>query len=880
MGHIHQESAIQTIYLKDYLPSGYLIERTELDINLTPEITTVSSLLVIKKNPLSNYNTKQLILNGEKLHLKSVFIDDKILEATQYEVSALTLKINDVPDNFNLKIVTEIKPQENTALSGLYKSNAMYCTQCEAEGFRSITYYIDRPDIMAKFVVTIHADKKDYPVLLANGNLIAHGDDSNIRHYATWEDPFPKPCYLFAMVAGDLVAVEDYFLTSSGRLVTLKLYVERENLEQTAHAMAALKKAMAWDEKTYGREYDLNIYMIVAVNDFNMGAMENKGLNIFNSKYVLVSPATATDTDYEGVDVVIGHEYFHNWSGNRVTCRDWFQLSLKEGFTVFREQQFTQYITQSPVSRINQVMSLITRQFAEDAGPLAHSVQPDSYMEINNFYTMTIYEKGAEVIRMMYTLLGPHKFRAGTDLYFSRFDGHAVTTDDFVEALQDASGIDLRQFKLWYTQAGTPEVTVQEAYDINSKVYSLTISQHIPDTPGQINKKPMHIPIVIGLLDDNGEEFPINTSVLSLQQDSQNFIFNNIDSKPHLSILRDFSAPVKLIYKQSVAELAFLLANDSDNYNRWNAGQQLYMQIILDLAIMQQQGKELVLPTIIVDVFAQILLDKNLNLELKSKLLAMPPMLLLIDNMQPADPDALYVAKKFVTTTLAQMLQKELFAAYKEYTLFGPYHYNANDAAHRSIKNTILTYILSSKKQSGIELALNQYNKSNNMTDIIAALASLASIECNERIESLIDFYDTWSTNPLVVNKWLAVQALADLDGVLDQVKNLMQHEAFDIKNPNKVYALIGGFCAGNIYHFHNLNGSGYKFLSDVVLQLNSINPQIAARMLTPLTQWQRFDVARQKLMCDELMRIKQADNLSSDVMEIVTKSLYRHESK
>lgn len=874
MSHAHQESIMQTIYLKDYLPSEFLIDNTELDINLTPEITTVSSILSIRKNPLSSSNTKQLILNGEKLTLKSVAVNDKTLVVGQYEVSSTVLKINDLPDNFILRIVTEIKPQENTALSGLYKSSNMYCTQCEAEGFRSITYYLDRPDIMAKFIVTIHADKKDYPVLLANGNLIAHGNDSDTRHFATWEDPYPKPCYLFAMVAGNLIGVEDYFLTMSGRLVTLKLYVERENLEQTGHAMSALKKAMEWDEKTYGREYDLDIYMIVAVNDFNMGAMENKGLNIFNSKYVLVSPDTATDIDYEGVDIVIGHEYFHNWSGNRVTCRDWFQLSLKEGFTVFREQQFTQDITQSPVARIDSVMTLITRQFAEDAGPLAHSVQPDSYMEINNFYTMTIYEKGAEVIRMMHTLLGPQKFRAGTDLYFSSFDGHAVTTDDFVAALQEASNIDLSQFKLWYTQAGTPEITVQESYDEDSKTYTLKISQHIPDTPGQSNKKPMHIPIAMGLLDDNGEELLNGTKVLSLHESTQDFVFNNINSKPHLSILRDFSAPVKLIYNQSFQELAFLLENDTDNYNRWNCGQQLYTQTILDLASSQQQGMALVLPEIIVDIFTKILLDKDLNLELKAKLLTLPSMQLLMDKMQPADPDALYIAKKFVMTTLSQKLLKELFAAYHEYTLFGPYHYDAIGVSHRSIRNMILGYILSDKTQPSIDLALNQYNKSNNMTDKIAALGGISNISCKERTDSLLDFYNTWNTNPLVVNKWLSVQALADLDDVLDNVKKLMTHEAFDIKNPNKVYALIGGFCGGNTYHFHNLNGSGYKFLADVVLQLNAINPQVAARMLTPLTQWHRLDLVRQKLMCGELARIKQAGNLSPDVMEIVTKSL------
>jgi len=867
-----------TVYLKDYLPSEFSIERVELDFDLTATVTTVTSLLNIIKNSKSKTNTKQLVLNGEQLELQQISVNDKPLKPEEYILTSETLTLDNLPDQFQLRIVTKIKPQDNTALSGLYKSKNMYCTQCEAEGFRRITYYLDRPDVMSKFIVTIHADKKEHPVLLANGNLIAQGDDSDTRHYATWVDPFLKPCYLFAMVAGDLIAIEDNFVTLSGRLVKLKLFVERENLEQTAHAMAALKKAMAWDEQTYGREYDLDIYMIVAVNDFNMGAMENKGLNIFNSKYVLVSPATATDIDYEGVDIVIGHEYFHNWSGNRVTCRDWFQLSLKEGFTVFREQQFTQDITQSPVARIDKAKTLMLRQFAEDAGPLAHPVRPDSYIEINNFYTMTIYEKGAEVIRMMLTLLGPQKFRAGTDLYFARFDGQAVTTDDFVTALQDASGIDLTQFKLWYTQAGTPEVTVLEAYDASSKTYTLTLAQHIPDTPGQTNKQPMHIPIAIGLLDDNGNDMPIGTPVLSLTQIEQSFVFNNIASKPQLSILRNFSAPVKLKHDESIEYLAFMLEKDCDNYNRWYCGQRLYMKILLELTKDAQQGNDLKLPEFIYEIFVNILLDSQLNLDLKAELLNLPPIQMLIDNMLPADPDAIYTAKKFMVTSLASRFEKELLQMYREYALHGPYQYTPEDAAHRTCRNTILSYLLSNKTPAGIVLAVEQYNKANNMTDTIAALAGLASIESNERIAALIEFYDRWSTNPLVINKWLMIQATADLEAVLDQVRDLMRHEAFDIKNPNKVQALIGGFCVGNPVRFHVLSGAGYKFLADIVLELNAINPQVAARMLTPLTQWQRFSEQRQKLMCGELLRIQQSASLSTDVLEIVNKALNRSE--
>ncbi len=868
------------IYLKDYLPPEYLIDSIDLDFDLNEDVTKVKSRLTVRKNPASKAATNQLILNGENLVLKEVHLNNKQLSALEYDINEETLKLSNVPDEFTLQIVTEIKPQENTALSGLYKSSNIYCTQCEAEGFRRITYYLDRPDVMATYKVTIHADKDKYPVLLSNGNLIASGSDSTRRHFATWVDPFKKPCYLFAMVAGDLVAIEDTFVTLSGRLVQLKVFVERQNIEQTAHAMAALKKSMLWDEQAYGREYDLDIYMIVAVNDFNMGAMENKGLNIFNSKYILASADTATDKDFEHIDVVVGHEYFHNWSGNRVTCRDWFQLSLKEGFTVFREQQFTQHITQSPVTRIEEVKNMITRQFAEDAGPLAHPVRPDSYMEINNFYTVTIYEKGSEVIRMLHTLLGPEKYRIGTDLYFARFDGQAVTTDDFVAVMQESSGIDLTQFRLWYTQAGTPEVTVEESYDPAQKTYTLSLSQYTPDTPGQTNKQPLHIPIALGLLDANGNDIHIDNNVLSLTKAQQQFVFENIASEPHLSILRDFSAPIKIKRVVSDEKLSFLLIKDSDNFNRWYSGQQLYVNMLLKLVTDVQNEKTLRLPELLAETFVQILLDDQLNISLKSELLTLPSTQILIDAMQPADTDAIYVAKKFVITSLAEKFYKELHTMYETYAVPGPYKYTAEDAAKRASRNVILSYILSTKKPDAIILAEQQYNKANNMTDTIAALATLVNINCNQRIEALIDFYNTWSSNPLVVNKWFAIQAGSDLDDTLEQVKALMRHEAFDIKNPNKVYALIGGFCIGNPVKFHVATGDGYKFLGDIVLQLNNLNPQVASRMINPLTQWQKFDPARQELMCQQLIRIKNEKNLSTDLTEVVSKSLEKYGSK
>lgn len=866
--HKHQ------IHLKDYTVPVYLITETELDIDLTDAVTTVRSSLNIHKNPESKDTNKNLTLLGEKLKLISVKIDGKEIGASSYQVAPGTLTITNVPEQFNLEIVTEIKPQENTELSGLYKSASMYCTQCEAEGFRRITYYLDRPDVMSKYTVTIHADKNKYPVLLCNGNLIARGSESITRHYATWEDPFKKPSYLFAMVAGDLIEVRDNFLTKSGRLVELKFFVERQNLDQTGHAVAALKKAMAWDEEAYGREYDLDMYMVVAVNDFNMGAMENKGLNIFNAKYVLASPATATDMDFRYIDAVIGHEYFHNWSGNRVTCRDWFQLSLKEGFTVFREQQFSQYINQSPVSRIDDVKVLLVRQFAEDAGPLAHPVRPESYIEINNFYTLTIYEKGSELIRMMQTILGAEKFRAGTDLYFARHDGQAVTTDDFVAALQEASGVDLTQFKLWYSQDGTPTITVTENYDKASATYTLTLEQHTAPTPNQKTKQELYIPVVIGLLDSNGKDLPIDNNLLILNQAKQTYVFPNIKDEPKLSILRNFSAPVRLDHKVTLEYLAFMLAHDSDPFNQWFAGQRLYMQVILGLVNDLRDKRDMQLPKILLESFKEVLTDKKLNVDLKAELLSLPSTQQIIDVLQDSDPDQIYAAKKFVATTIATELHKELLQEYHEYVLPGTYQYNAHDSAYRSCKNVILGYMLSTKSTGAINLAVEQYRHANNMTDTIAALAGLSGIDCPQRAELLDDFYQKWSGNVLVVNKWLAIQAQADLDNVLDNIKQLMQHVAFDIKNPNKVQSLIGGYCIGNPIKFHKADGSGYKFLTDIVLQLNSINPSVAARMLSPLTQWQKFDQSRQKLMSAELQRIKSAPNLSNDVLEITAKAL------
>lgn len=847
----------QVTYLKDYQPPKFVIEVVQLDVNLAEDVTTVTA-----KMSMSGDGSSPLVLVGEQLVLKSVSIDGKPTKDYQQDDKSLT--INKVPKQFLLETVVEIKPHENTALSGLYKSNDMYCTQCEAHGFRKITYYLDRPDVMSKFIVTIHGDKKKYPVLLSNGNLIDSGLEEGGRHYVTWEDPFKKPCYLFALVAGDLVALEDNYVTMNGKLVKLKLYIERENIEQTPHAMEALKKSMRWDEEKYGREYDLDIYMTVAVNDFNMGAMENKGLNIFNSKYILVSSDTATDHDYEGVDMVVGHEYFHNWSGNRVTCRDWFQLSLKEGFTVFREQQFTQDVTASPVVRIENARMMMTRQFAEDAGPLAHPVRPDSYIEINNFYTVTVYEKGAEVIRMMHTLLGPEKFRAGTDLYFSKYDGMAVTTDDFAAAMQEASRVDLTQFKLWYTQAGTPQIEVKDYYDADARKYVLTLKQRIPDTPGQIDKLPMHIPIHIGLLDQTGNDMPIAEPVLSLTKAEQDFEFTDINEKPILSVLRDFSAPVQIHRDVSLEELAFLFANDSDNFARWFSGQKLYEKVLFDLDNIET----------LTNSFKKVLIDTQLNTSLRAELLKLPSFAQLVTTNIPADPDNIHRARKQVRKHLTQTLRSEMLEVYNEHVLAGPYQYKAEHVASRSLKNLMLVYLLQVPNDESIKLAMKQYHDANNMTDKVAVLTALGDVDCPERTEIFDDFYSKWASNPLVVNKWLSIQAYADVSDSLERVQKLMQHKAFDIKNPNKVYALVGGFCMGNQPHFHHKSGSGYKFLADTVIKLNSLNPQVAARMLTPLTEWNNFITQRQELMQEELQRIRGTAKLSPDVYEIVSKSL------
>ena len=874
--------APKAILLKDYRAPDYLINTVDLHFDLFEDYARVTSRLTMHSNHDRTQGGQPLVLRGERLALVSVKLNDQVLSAGAYQVDAESLTIADVPDSFTLEIVTDIKPQENKALEGLYKSGGHFCTQCEAEGFRKITYFLDRPDVMAQYSTTIVADAK-YPVLLSNGNLVEHGKLEGGRHWAKWVDPFKKPSYLFALVAGDLAHLEDRFVTASGREVVLRIYVEQHNLDKTEHAMHSLKASMAWDEKVFGLEYDLDIYMIVAVDDFNMGAMENKGLNLFNSKYVLAKPETATDADFDGIESVIGHEYFHNWTGNRVTCRDWFQLSLKEGLTVFRDQEFSADMASRAVKRISDVRTLRTVQFPEDGGPMAHAVRPDSYIEIGNFYTSTIYNKGAEVIRMMHTLLGADGFRKGMDLYFARHDGQAVTTDDFVKAMEDANQRDLVQFRRWYVQAGTPELEASGHYDAAAQVYTLTIKQTCPATPGQPEKSPFHIPVAMGLIDPQGNDMPLQlegeaaaagtSRVLELREAEQSFRFVHVAQKPLPSLLRGFSAPVKLHSNTSREELAFMLGHDSDAFNRWEAGQRLAADIILGLVADLRDGKEMVLDDAFVAAISKTL-ESNLDPALVAQVLTLPGELYLAELMPVVDVEGIHLAREFVRKTLAERLRQAFVAAYLVNTVFGPYRFDSEDVAKRSLKNLSLSYLMALDDPASIALCMQQFEGADNMTDSITALYALANTDCAERAPAIAAFYDKWQHDTLVLDKWFGLQATSQLPGTLAEVEALIQHPAFEIKNPNKVYSLIGAFCRSNPYRFHDASGNGYLFLADKVLQIDAFNPSVAARMLGAMTRWRKFDEKRQALMKAQLERIVAHPGLSKDAYEVASKSL------
>ncbi|MFS7927278.1 putative cytosol alanyl aminopeptidase [Helianthus anomalus] len=871
------------IFLKDYKLPDYYFDTVDLSFSLGEEKTIVSAKISVV--PRVDGAASPLVLDGVDLKLISVKINGNELKEGDFHLDARHLILTSPPSgNFILETVTEILPQKNTSLEGLYKSSGNFCTQCEAEGFRKITFYQDRPDIMAKYTCRIEADKSLYPVLLSNGNLIEQGDLEGGKHFALWEDPFKKPCYLFALVAGQLESRDDTFTTCSGRKVALRIWTPPEDLPKTEHAMYSLKAAMKWDEEVYGREYDLDIFNIVSVPDFNMGAMENKSLNIFNSKLVLASPETATDADYAAILGVIGHEYFHNWTGNRVTCRDWFQLSLKEGLTVFRDQEFSSDLGSRTVKRIGDVSKLRIYQFSQDAGPMAHPVRPHSYIKV--------YEKGAEVVRMYKTLLGSQGFRKGTDLYFQRHDGQAVTCEDFFAAMRDANDADFANFLLWYSQAGTPVVKVTSSYNAEAQTFSLKFSQTVPPTPGQPIKEPMFIPVAAGLLDSNGKDMPlssiyhdgklesvacggqpVNTTVLRVTKAEEEFVFTDVPEKPIPSLLRGYSAPIRLHSDLTDNDLFFLLAHDSDEFNRWEAGQILARNIMLSQVVNFQKDSALVLDPQFVHGIKCILLDSSLDKEFIAKAITLPGEGEIMDMMEVADPDAVHAVRKFIRKQLASELKQELINLVKENRSTEKYVFDHANMARRALKNTALGYLASLEDEEITELVLHEYKTATNMTDQFSALAAIAQKPGKARDDALADFYNQWQHDYLVVNKWFALQSSSDIPGNVENVYKLLSHPAFDLKNPNKVYSLIGGFCASPV-NFHAKDGSGYKFLGEIVVQLDKLNPQVASRMVSAFSRWKRYDETRQNLAKAQLEMIVSANGLSENVYEIASKSL------
>ncbi len=872
----------QTIYLNDYRVPAFLVDHVDLRFELFEDGARVHSVLSMRRNPDSGDRSGALELDGDSLRLESVALNGSPLSAGQYEDHGDRLVVAGVPEAFELAVVTWIEPQNNTRLEGLYKSSGMFCTQCEAEGFRCITYFPDRPDVMARFRTRIEADKTAYPILLSNGNDTEQGDLADGRHYVTWEDPFPKPCYLFALVAGNLLEKRDTFTTVSGRAIDLRMYVEPRNAEKCDYAMDSLKRSMRWDEQVYGREYDLDIFMIVAVDDFNMGAMENKGLNIFNSSCVLASQDTATDLAFQRIEAIVAHEYFHNWSGNRVTCRDWFQLSLKEGFTVFRDSQFSSDMGSPTVKRIEDVTLLRTAQFAEDGGPMAHPVRPASYMEISNFYTLTIYEKGAEVVRMIHTLLGPELFRKGSDLYFDRHDGQAVTTDDFVTAMEDASGRDLSQFRLWYEQAGTPVLDVSDHYDAQGGTYSLSITQNIPDTPGQKDKKPQHIPFALGLLDSQGQDMVLNLAgesdeapterVLDLTEVSHTFEFTGVSERPVPSLLRHFSAPVRVVYPWTREQLLFLMSHDTDGFNRWDAGQRLAVDVIQSLVGAPVDAE---IEPRLAAAYRQLLSDESLDQALVAKMMQLPSEAYLIELANSPDVQAIHRARERVLSHLADALRPDLLNCYQRHGADGDYGLSPQEVAGRSLRNTALAWLLHIDDKEGRDLAIRQFGEADNMTDRLGALRALVNSGfVSDREQALEQFYQRYSEDPQVVEQWFSVQASNPATGNLEQIRRLVTHDAFDWKNPNKVRSVIGVFAGQNLASFHAADGSGYRFLAEQVSRLDNSNPQIAARLVSPLTRWRKFAPVHGEQMKTALEQIRDKTGLSRDVYEVVHKSL------
>ena len=872
-----------TTRLADYAPPPFLVDEVDLEFELEEQRTLVRAKLGIRRNPDASPET-DLVLDGEGLETGAVGIDGVAVSGNRVRIAEQTLTVRDAPDTFVLDTEVAIRPGANKSLEGLYASSGNLCTQCEAEGFRKITWFLDRPDVMARYRVRIVGDPGRYPVMLSNGNDVERGLLDDGRRYVVWEDPFPKPSYLFALVAGRLECVEDRFTTRSGREVTLRIYVEPHNIDRCGHAMDSLRRAMRWDEEVYGLEYDLDTFMIVAVDDFNMGAMENKGLNIFNSAYVLARPDTATDRDFAAIETVIAHEYFHNWTGNRVTCRDWFQLSLKEGLTVFRDQQFTADMSLRDVKRIRDVRVLRSHQFAEDAGPMAHPVRPDSYIEIGNFYTVTIYNKGAEVIRMMHTLLGDETFRAGVRLYFERHDGQAVTTDDFVSAMEAASGMDLTRFRHWYTQAGTPVLRARGAYDAACAQYVLDIEQRTPPTPGQPEKLPLHVPVRVALLGADGGNLPLHSAepalageceaVLDVREARHRFRFSNLAASPVASLARGFSAPVKVEIERGDDELEFLIAHETDPFNRWDAVQEYAVRLMLRMVGDRLAGIEVGVPDGFVAAMRALLLDDAADPAFTAEALTLPSESNLADRMETIAVEAVHDVRETLKATLARRLSDAFATVHEANRSDEPYRFDAESAGRRSLKNLCLGYLMETDDPAVRSACRRQLETADNMTDALAALACFAGASHPERHDRLAWFEERWKDDPLVLDKWFSLQATSRLPDTLDSVRRLTGHPGFDLRNPNRVRALLGAFCHANQRRFHDASGQGYRLLSEHVLAIDAFNPQSAARLLGAASRWRRLDAARGALLRGELERVLAAPGLSKDCHEIAKKFL------
>ncbi len=861
----------QAKYRKDYQSPSHTISEIDLTFDLYDSASIITAVSSVKQEKESS----TLVLDGEGLKLVSVLVEGT--EWTQYEQSETLLTLNDLPKEFTLTIVTEVDPEGNSALEGLYKSGGAFCTQCEAEGFRRITYYMDRPDVLAKFTTTVIADRAENPFLLSNGNRVDEGEAENGRHWVKWQDPHPKPAYLFALVAGDFDVLRDAYTTQSGRNVDLEIFVDKGNLDRANHAMVSLINSMKWDEERFNLEYDLDIYMIVAVDFFNMGAMENKGLNVFNSKFVLANDQTATDTDYLGIEAVIGHEYFHNWTGNRVTCRDWFQLSLKEGLTVFRDQEFSSDLGSRAVNRINNVRIIRGPQFAEDASPMSHPIRPEKVIEMNNFYTLTVYEKGSEVIRMIHTLLGEEGFQKGMKLYFERHDGTAATCEDFVAAMEDASGVDLSQFRLWYSQSGTSTLSVESHYDAEKKEYTLTTRQVTAPTHEQTEKQALHIPLDIELYTASGDVIELQCNgqlvhnVLDVKEAEQTFVFENVSDQPIPSLLREFSAPVKLEYDYSDEELIFLMVNARNEFSRWDAGQMLLAKYIRSNVEKVQQGQEFELSASVVDAFRGVLLSDFLEPAFIAEMLSLPSHNEVSGWYERVDIDAVASVLKAMKVTLAKELEDELAAVYHCHALT-EYTIDHDSIGKRTLRKVCLSYLAHTEK--GNDLVVAMYQQANNMTDTMAAMgaANSAQLPCRETL--MADYSDKWKHDGLVMDKWFALQGTNPSSNALEVIKASMSHQAFSLKNPNRTRNLVGSFLNMNPVQFHDKSGQGYAFAGEILRELNSSNPQVASRLIDPLLKFRKYDDARQALIRKELETLKNMDNLAKDLFEKVTKAL------